>query len=676
MSYNARQKLEDNIQALRVVLAWDGISALPEEDIQILKKYSGMGALKAILYKTDEDWIGASEADKKLKLLYDELYDLLESNLTAKEYKKVIESLRNSTLSSFYTPKVIPDTIYRVLSRYMKIESLYEPSAGAGVYIESAIENLPDLRKVTAYEKDYMTAKICSAIYRSSNCMVYNSPFEESLPEEDGKYDVLASNVPFGAFGVYDPTITDPNIYKKIHAYFIAKGITKLQEGGVMAVLVTDAFLNSPTGKSARRYLFERCDLLSVVVMPDNLYKESAGTEAPSHLIVVRKNTGKTGLSGDEEKLCNSSMYDVMDINTDKKNFSYSCNDFLYDNAGYITIGQSKVGKNQYGKPAMETWWDGPIEDIAGPLEQILERDLSNRWVKNEEYEQEIEEESRAQEEKWDGSYPGTTFTVGPLIKMMEELKEAMNDVPKEHPDRPITLADIPDKVKMFLPKHQQQVIVGSEEHWDIIKNLENIIEQIPGPYGQDGVPADDKIVYLHYFHGGCDWYITERDEWGIQYQMFGYANLGDDEMAEWGYVGVPELEDSRVELALFWKPCRFGDIGKEKNTVTEVNGVYWKESRKIGDVEHIKTDEEGNIIGEQYTKPEVRVPIPDTCSVEPVKGTIIQVDGKLVQIEQVHSDGTATVVAPDIKAGRESEIMSAYIQVRNVYAQLEKEQQ
>lgn len=676
-NYNTREKLQDNIAALRVVLTWDGISALSEEQIQVLKRYSGFGALKAILYKTDEDWAGASEADKRLRPLYNELYDLLESNLTAKEYKKIIESLRNSTLSAFYTPRVVPDTIYKVLSRYMNIEYLYEPSAGAGVYIESAMENLPGIQKIKAYEKDYMTARICSALYGADNCFIDNSPFEESLEAENGQYDLIISNIPFGAVPVYDRHINDRNLTGKLHNYFFAKGIEKIKDGGVLCYLTTNAFLDSPANRSARRYLFERCDLLSIVVMPDNLYKESAGTEAPSHLVVVRKNTGKTVLSEEEQELCESSMITVQgNTKVPRNNYVHECEIQGID----ITIGQQKIGKNQYGKPAMETWWDGPIEDITGPLEEILTRDLDQRWIKDEEYEQEVEEESKAQEEtveqiadrltgifKTKDEWIKEHIIVGSIPKDNQELKDKGFEI--QSLNRPIKYSDIPDKVKMFLPKHQQQVIVGSEEHWDILRNLENIIEQIPRPCGQDGVPADDKIVYLHYFHGGCDWYITERDEWGIQYQMFGYANLGDPICAEWGYMGTPEWENTPVELDLFWKPCRFGDIGKEDNDRCDTcNGTYEQCTCK----EHYAPGDGNDIVWDSPKKVENRITLPDTCTVEPVKGTIIQVEDKLVQIEQVHGDGTVTVVDPGIKEGRDTQVMQQYLLIRDTLNQLE----
>jgi len=656
--YNPTIKLRQNIDAIKVALQYKEGDAVTQEQIDIVSKFSGWGGIKCVLYNpyNDEEWISASVADKGMRESVRELHEILKEELPGKEYKKAVDSMKAAVLTSYYTPEVVIKTLYKVLKKYMYVDKYYDPCAGTGLFL-TAGHGVINMNMATLYEKDLLTYKVLRVIVEKSPVpvTVYNKGFEESLPEEDGKYSLLASNVPFGAIPVWDPTITDRNLTGKIHAYFLAKGISKLQDGGVMAVLVTDAFLNSPTGKSARRYLFERCDLLSVIVMPDNLYKQTAGTEAPSHLVVVRKNTDKTVLSEEEELLCESSVQEYMGIKV-------AMNHWVMQTDYSPYIGVPEPGKNQYGKPALEVRWLSPIENIAQSLEEILTRDLDRRYYTQEELQE--KEENKAQE--WVQEH----IIVAGIPKDNQELKEKGFEV--QSLTRPITLSDIPDKVKMFMPKHQQQVIVGSEEHWDILRNLENIIEQIPGPYGQDEVPADDKIVYLHYFYGGCDWYITERDEWGIQYQMFGYANLGDDDMAEWGYVGVPELEDSRVELDLFWKPCRFCDIDKEQSEQVDTDvasicsncGVGMFGTKPIC----YRCEEEQN--------KKSTITLPHICSVEPVKGTIIQVEGKLLQIDQVNSDNTVTVVEPDIKAGKEADVMSAYLAIRDTFVELEKEQE
>jgi hypothetical protein len=109
--------------------------------------------------------------------------------------------------------------------------------------------------------------------------------------------------------------------------------------------------------------------------------KESANTEAPSHFLVVRRRYGKTeaDMSEDEQLLCESSVQDIQGIKVAINNYVNS----IYktdDPARSITIATSvKPGKNQYGKPAVETWWGGPIDEIKKPFVAILRRDFDKR---------------------------------------------------------------------------------------------------------------------------------------------------------------------------------------------------------------------------------------------------------------------------------------------------------
>jgi len=83
-------------------------------------------------------------------------------------------------------------------------------------------------------------------------------------------------------------------------------------------------------------------------------------------------------------------------------------------------------------------------------------------------------------------------------------------------------------------------------------------LDKIPRLYETESIPLKDKLIHLHFFIGGCDWYITEYDG---EDTFFGYAILnGDKEMAEWGYVSFQELKELKihpgfeVDCDLFWK--------------------------------------------------------------------------------------------------------------------------
>src|SRR6266536_844778 len=161
MGYNADQKLIDNIEAIRVALEWKEGNTLSGPQVEALKKYAGFGGIKTLLYPNSdrEEWInlGATENDLKLYSQTKELHGLLQKHFNEKEYKQVIDSIKNSMLTAFYTPPVVPQTLYTVLKEQgIQPSSIYEPSSGGGIFITEAANAFPNVQNITAIEKDIL----------------------------------------------------------------------------------------------------------------------------------------------------------------------------------------------------------------------------------------------------------------------------------------------------------------------------------------------------------------------------------------------------------------------------------------------------------------------------------------------------------------------------------------
>jgi len=90
----------------------------------------------------------------------------------------------------------------------------------------------------------------------------------------------------------------------------------------------------------------------------------------------------------------------------------------------------------------------------------------------------------------------------------------------------------------------------------EILDRVSGIVENMAKTYEQDG--ANDPIVALHYFKGGADWFITEKDAGyngdATQAQAFGVADLYHDG-GELGYISIAELIAHGVELDLHFEP-------------------------------------------------------------------------------------------------------------------------
>ena len=383
MGYNVQQKLSDNIEAIRIALKWKEGEKVSMTEAEALKKYAGFGGIKAMLYpnSTSEEWIkqNATETDLKLYPKIMELHKLLQEHFDEKRYKEVIDSVKNSALTAFYTPAVVPQTLYKVLKEQrVEPKAFYEPSSGAGIFITEAIKSFPALQNVTAVEKDILTGRVLQALNSSFDIpsKVHISAFENTPTNDNGKYDLIVSNIPFGNFPVYDPAYKSEALSGKIHNYFFAKGLDKINNGGILAYLTTDAFLNSPSNKSARTYLFLEADFISISVMPDNLMKDTGNTEAPSHLLIVQKNVNKMDLSEDEQLL-------VGTIEQENEFGKYTLNQFIHQRPEIITGNEIRAGKNQYGKAHQTVWQHGDINNIQEKLSEIIREGINTRFNKN-----------------------------------------------------------------------------------------------------------------------------------------------------------------------------------------------------------------------------------------------------------------------------------------------------
>ena len=112
------------------------------------------------------------------------------------------------------------------------------------------------------------------------------------------------------------------------------------------------------------------------------------------------------------------------------------------------------------------------------------------------------------------------------------------------------TLAELSEAVTQFFPKIQLQIIIDAcfdheNDEWqvnqqyyrDLLQGFAEIFQKMPKTYEtnpeqfdengneileEDASSGGNAIAYLHYFVGGCDWWITEKDMEVEQLQAFG----------------------------------------------------------------------------------------------------------------------------------------------------------
>lgn len=164
MAYNRKQRLNDNIKAIETAFILDREQRTPTaRERLLLERYCGFGGLKCILNPARElaDAVHWAKSDLELFAPTVELHRLIrENSKNESEYKQLMDSLKQSVLTAFYTPSAVTEALTDVLKEHQIIpEKVLEPSAGIGAFVDSVLDNNPKA-DIMAFEKDLLTGKI------------------------------------------------------------------------------------------------------------------------------------------------------------------------------------------------------------------------------------------------------------------------------------------------------------------------------------------------------------------------------------------------------------------------------------------------------------------------------------------------------------------------------------
>ena len=377
MAFNRKQKLRDNIEAVRTAFTLDRERRTPtERERALLERYCGFGGLKCILNPAKElaDAVHWAKSDLELFVPTVELHRIIRENSRDEtEYKRYVDSLKASVLTAFYTPQAITDTIVDVLhDKKVRPKLVLEPSAGMGAFIAPVLSDNPQA-EVMAFEKDLLTGKMLGHLYPQQK--IRTEGFEKIEKPFLNRFDLAISNIPFGDIAVFDPEYTNGSVFKKIaarkvHTYFFLKGLDAVRDGGIVAFITSQGVLDTEGNGGTRYMMMRKADLVSAVRLPNNLFTEDANTEVGCDLIILQKNEGKEELSEEDKRLG-----DVVKNN----HTGISTNGYFFDHPEYIIHTDAKRDTDPYGKPAMVYTHSGGVEGIATDLYRILSADLSAR---------------------------------------------------------------------------------------------------------------------------------------------------------------------------------------------------------------------------------------------------------------------------------------------------------
>ena len=151
------------------------------------------------------------------------------------------------------------------------------------------------------------------------------------------------------------------------------KSVDMVREGGLVAFITSQGVLNAEQGRPVREWLMNRCEPVSAIRLPNNLFTEHAGTEVGSDLVILQKKAATGELSERQRDFIESrKLSNGIRINN------------LFQSFDRVIHTEAKVGKDPYGKPAMEFTHAEGVDGIDREMRRMLSEDFNRHF--NESY--------------------------------------------------------------------------------------------------------------------------------------------------------------------------------------------------------------------------------------------------------------------------------------------------
>ena len=382
MSYNKLKSLAANVAAIETaVTVYGEHRKATQEEKQVLAQYSGFGGVKEVLAIGTQVPI-PEELAEQMNRLQEALNAFVQGSKA--DYNLFLDSIKSSVLTAFYTPKFIIDTVASQIhatfrENGLQMRSFLEPSAGIGGFLPVAMDGT----RSYAIENDIITGLVLSLLHDEATTVTGGFETIDRQELEHRKFDVIASNIPFGNFRVFDAEFWKMGgIYeqaaKTIHNYFFFKAMELLSEGGLLAFVTSRGVADTPGNKFVREYLVSHADLISAVRLPDTLFMQTSGIEVGSDLLIFQKHTNKASLSLREKAF--------LQVTREKANADGTMTEYankLFSLPKTVLATDSGIVRNQHGKYVRKYRWSGDECSMSRYLSALLQYDLARYFHKS-----------------------------------------------------------------------------------------------------------------------------------------------------------------------------------------------------------------------------------------------------------------------------------------------------
>jgi hypothetical protein len=252
---DAVTKFEANLTAIATMRALIAARrATRADERRALLRFTGWGGIPASFNRSGKDAAWNRRADR------------LADTLGATEY----EAARASVNNSHYTEPSLARWIWAVLQKIGFVGgNVLEPSAGIGHFIGNMPRSLALASRITAIEIDPTAGAILELLYAPAGVDVRIQGAEEAALADDS-FDLVISNVPFGAYSVSDIRIRAYSRFS-IHNWFVGKALDVVKPDGLVC-LISSSYLLDAMNPQARLYAASRAELLTAFRLPQGTF--------------------------------------------------------------------------------------------------------------------------------------------------------------------------------------------------------------------------------------------------------------------------------------------------------------------------------------------------------------------------------------------------------------------
>lgn len=182
---------------------------------------------------------------------------------------------------SYYTES---DPILTYMITHLDIQdgdSILEPCAGDGVFLEKIITSFPQKKySIEALDLNPKAIEKLHQNFHKSNITIRqaNTLMDPTLDlyANMGFYKKIIGNPPYGAFQTPEKRATLKKLYgsyvKETYTLFIQRGIDLLKEGGKLVFIIPDTFLALHAHKDTREKLLKNTKIEEILLIPSNFF--------------------------------------------------------------------------------------------------------------------------------------------------------------------------------------------------------------------------------------------------------------------------------------------------------------------------------------------------------------------------------------------------------------------